>query len=143
MRKHSLHAWRRGLDRKRIKRIQGSRCCRCTADALEPAVTVLEEGAEHDGPSRLQVPGCALSAGWQRVQGAARGAETSVYSCEVTLCGDAGGVELAIAPLALSGTDATVAALRQPITILPGARSRHLVSCLAETAQACGKRRPG
>lgn len=84
-------------------------------------MTVLEEGSGDDGPSRLQVPGCALSAGWQRIPDE-HGTETSVYSCDATLCGDAGAVEFAIAAHALPGGGDVVAALRQPITILSGAR---------------------
>jgi hypothetical protein len=102
--------------------------CRCPVDGIQPSVTILEEGADGNGPSRLTVPGCVLNSSWQQVQDEV-GSDSRVYSCEGTVCGEAGAVVLKVHEHAAPGGVDVIPALHQTINILAGVPSSDAVPC--------------
>jgi hypothetical protein len=88
-------------------------------NGIQPSVTILEEATDGRAPSRLKVPGCILNCSWRHLQDEA-GSESHVYSCEATLCGEAGAVILTIQEETCPEGLIVIPALKQLLNILAG-----------------------
>lgn len=86
-----------------------------------PPVTVLEEGAGDEGPTRLQCEGCSLEPGWIDMIDEQDAVVGACLACEMTLCGEAGTVTIFVPEAPLPDGAGVLPALRQPLQILPGA----------------------
>ena len=98
--------------------------CRIMSDqkdlVVDPPITVLEEGAGDDGPSRLECSGCSLEKQWAEQVDDSGQVVGGCVLCSVTLCGEAGTLIIFVPEQQLADGAGTLPALRQPVQVLPG-----------------------